>query len=88
MEPFDYFIDNERKPRLINSIKDTRNYLTHPDSDSDLELKAAKGEDLKLLCLKMNALFRLQFLRLIGFNEQEIIEIVDKCTRLKGECNL
>ena len=88
IEPFDCFIDNERKPRLINSIKDTRNYLTHPDSDSDLESRAAKGEDLILLCLKMNALFRLQFLKLIGFNEQEINDIVDKCTRLKGECNL
>ena len=88
IEPFDCFIDNERKPRLINSIKDTRNYLTHPDSDSDLESKAAKGEDLILLCLKMNALFRLQFLKLIGFDEQEIDDIVDECARLKGECNL
>ena len=88
IEPFDCFIDNERKPRLINSIKDTRNYLTHPDSDSDLESKAAKGKDLILLCLKMNALFRLQFLKLIGFDEQEIDDIVDECARLKGECNL
>ena len=36
----------------------------------------------------MNALFRLHFLKLIGFNEQEINDIMDKCTRLKGECNL
>lgn len=86
IEPFDCFIDDERKPQLIKSIKDTRNYWTH--LDPDLEAKAAKGEDLKVLCLKMNALFRLQFLKLIGFNEQEIDAIVDKCTYLKRECML
>ena len=86
IEPFDCLIDNKRKPQLINSIKDTRNYLTH--YNSDLESKAAKGEDLKFLCLKMNALFRLQFLKLIGFTEEEINDIVDKCTYLKRECML
>ena len=86
IEPFDCLIDDERKPQLIDRIKDTRNYLTH--YDSKLEPKAAKGERLKFLCLKMNALFRLQFLKLIGFNEQEINDIVDKCTYLKGQCNM
>ena len=86
IEPFDCLIDDERKPQLIKSIKDTRNYRTH--LDSDLESKAAKGKYLKFLCLKMNALFRLQFLKLIGFNEQEIDNIVDKCAYLKRDCML
>ena len=86
IEPFDCLIDDARRPQLIKHIKNTRNYLTH--HDPKLEKKAAKGVLLQFLCLKMNALFRLQFLRLIGFNEQEIIEIVDKCTYLKRECNL
>ena len=85
-EPFGNFMCGERRPGLIRSIKDTRNYLTH--YDSDLESKAAKGEALKFLCRKMNTLFRLQFLKLIGFDEQEIDDIVDKCTYFKGECNL
>ena len=86
IEPFDCLIDDERRPQLIEHIKNTRNYLTH--YDPKLEKKAAKGLGLELLCRKMNALFRLQFLKLIGFDEQEIDDIVDKCTRLKGECNL
>ena len=86
IEPFDCLIDDERKPQLIKSIRDTRHYLTH--HDKKLEQKAAKGRDLEVLCHKMNALFRLQFLKLIGFDEQEINDIVDKCTYLKGACNL
>lgn len=85
-EPFGNFMCGENRPGLIKSIKDTRNYLTH--YDSDLESKAAKGKVLEFLCLKMNALFRLQFLKLIGFDEQEINAIVDKCSYFKGECNL
>ena len=86
IEPFDCLIDDERKPKLINGIKDTRNYLTH--YDSELEPKAAKGQVLEFICHKMNALFRLHFLKLIGFNTQEIDAIVDKCSGLKGQCNL
>ena len=81
IEPFDCLIDDERKPQLIDYIVNTRNYLTH--YDSKLELKAAKGRVLEFLCRKMNALFRLHFLKLIGFDEQEIDDIVDKCPYLK-----
>ena len=73
IEPFDCLIDDARRPQLIKHIKNTRNYLTH--HDPKLEKKAAKGVLLQFLCLKMNALFRLQFLRLIGFNEQEIMRL-------------
>ena len=85
IEPFDCLIDDEIKPKLINRIKDTRNYLTH--YDSELEPKAAKGQVLRFICHKMNALFRLHFLKLIGLNEQEINSIVDNCSGLKGQCN-
>ena len=50
-------------------------------------IKAAKGKDLQCLCLKINALFRLHFLKIVGFDEQEINEIVDECPYLKGQCN-
>jgi hypothetical protein len=85
-EPFGNFMGGDNRPRLIDKIVKTRNYLTH--YDSDLESETAKGEVLQFLCSKMNALFRLHFLKLIGFGEQEINEIVDKCPHFKGECNL
>ena len=72
--------------RLKSIPKKSRHYLTH--YDSNLEPDAAKGKDLEFRCHKMNALFRLHFLKLIGLNEQEIDEIVDNCSYLKGQCNL
>ena len=85
-DPFEKYMSGEGKSQMIDRIVKTRNYLTHYDSDS--ERQAAKGEVLKFLCRKMNALFRLHFLKLIGFNEQEIDHIVDKCPYFKGECKL
>ena len=85
-EPFDNFMGGERRLELIDKIVKTRNYLTH--YDSGLESKTAKGEVLQFLCRKMNTLFQLHFLKLIGFNEQEIDSIVDECLYLKRECNL
>ena len=85
-EPFVNFMCGERRPGLIDKIVKTRHYLTH--HNKKLESKAAKGQVLQFICRKMNALFRLQFLKLIGFDEQEINAIVDKCPYFKGECNL
>lgn len=79
-------MSGEKRSQMIDRIVKTRNYLTHYDTDS--ERQAAKGQVLEFLCWKMNALFRLHFLKLIGFNEREIDSIVDKCSGLKGECNL
>ena len=86
IEPFDRFIDNERKPKLINSIKDTRNYLTH--YDSELEPKAAKDQDLYILCLKIEALFQLHFLKLIGFSDTEIDDISDEYSNIKRKLGM
>ena len=83
--PSDILIDDERRPKLITRIVKTRNSLTHYGKKS--EQKASEGVLLQFLCLKMNALFRLQFLRFIGFDEREIIEIVDKCPYFKYACN-
>ena len=84
-EPFSNFMCGESRPRLIDKIVKTRHYLTH--YDSDLESEIAKGEVMQFLCYKMNALFRLHFLKLIGFNEPEIDAIVDECPYFKGACN-
>ena len=71
---------NERR-KLIHKILKTRNYLTHYDPESEPE--AAKGEDLYVLCLKMELLFELHFLRLIGFSREKIQSISDKCPSLQ-----
>ena len=85
-EPFGNFMCGEKRPLLIDRIVKTRNYLTH--YDSDLESETAKGDVLRYLCIKMNVLFRLHFLKLIGFNEQEINAVVNECPFFKGVCNL
>ncbi len=85
-ELFASFMCGENRSKLLKKIVKTRNYLTH--NDPKLESKAAKGKELQFICLKMDALFRLQFLKLIGFNEREIDDIVDKCLYLKRQCNL
>ena len=81
-EPFSNYMCGESRPWLIDKIVNTRHYLTH--YDARLEPKIAKGEELRFICRKMNALFRLQFLKLIGFDEQEINVIVNKCPFFKG----
>ncbi len=82
IEPFeDIFGTNEKRQALIDSIIVTRNYLTH--YDLSLKQKAAKGKDLWILCLKMEVLFELHFLKLIGFSEEEIQSIVDNCYDLQ-----
>ncbi len=71
IKPFRAVIGNRTKREsLINKIVKTRNYLTH--YDLSLESEAAKGEDLWPLCLKMELLFQLHFLQLIGFSQEQI----------------
>ena len=71
IEPFKEIIEDQKKQKeLINRIVNTRNYLTH--YDQSLESEAAKGDDLWSLCLKMELLFQLHFLKLTGFSREQI----------------
>ena len=71
IEPFEDVIEDWQKPKgLIDKIVNTRNYLTH--YDLSLESKAAKDEELWPLCRKMEFLFQLHFLQLIGFSREQI----------------
>ena len=75
IEPFKEAIGDEgQQSKLIDEIVDTRDYLTH--YDFSLESKAAKDEDLPLLCLKMESLFQLHLLRLIGFRREQLDSIL------------
>ena len=82
IEPFKEFFGNkENRKKLINRIVDTRNYLTH--YDPDLESEAAKGGDLQVLCQKMEVLFQLHFLQLIGFSQEDVNSIVERQLKWK-----
>ena len=86
VDAFNNFFSEEEKTLLINLIVDTRNYLTH--YDSVLESDAAKGEDLYILCLKMELLFELHFLYLMGFSAEQIQSIADNCPKLQWKRSL
>ena len=85
IEPFkNLFGNNKNRKKLINRVVDTRNYLTY--YDQCLKPKAAEGRDLQILCRKMEVLFQLHFLQLIGFSQKDINSIVDH--RFKWELPL
>ena len=82
INPFkEIFGNSKQRGKLARKILVTRNYLTHYDPESEPE--AAKGADLHVLCLKMELLFELHFLKLTGFAPEKIQSIADKCPKLK-----
>ena len=82
IEPFkDIIGDESKRDSLIDKIVKTRNDLTH--SNLDLNPQTAKSKILWYLCLKMELLFQLHFLRLIGFNREEIDSIMANCPQIQ-----
>lgn len=74
IKPFeDIFGDEDKRKEIVDGIIHTRNYLTHHEPAR--EQKAAKGLDMWSLNLKMEAIFQLNFLRVLGFTEAEIKHI-------------
>lgn len=79
IEPFkDLFGNKEERKKLVNRIVNTRNDLTHHFSSESENI-----EDLWLLCQKMEALFQLHFLQLIGLSQEEIRAISWKPGKLQ-----
>lgn len=66
----------EERKKIINDIVNTRNYLTH--YDQSLKDSAARGNEMFLLCQKMEAIFQLQLLQKLGFSEDYIKSLVGK----------
>ena len=86
-QPFEDIIGNQTtREELISTIVKTRNYWTH--YDRRLESKAAKDEDLWSLCLKMELLFQLQFLQLIGFSREQIDSLLAHSIPFKRKLKL
>lgn len=65
----------DEQKNTINGILNTRNYLTH--YDKSIESKAASGIKLHYLCQKMEAIFQLTFLSILGFSNEEILLLVE-----------
>jgi hypothetical protein len=86
IEPFKEIIGTSKeRGKLIRSIVDTRNYLTH--YDEDLKEKAANGKKLWLLCNKLEAFFQLHFLQVLGFTNEEIKSVLDNSYELRQKLN-
>ena len=87
INPFkDLFGNSREHGSFIRKVVDTRNYLTH--YDSGLETKAASREDLWKLCMKLEALFQLHFLLLIGMDIESIKSIANKNPTLRDKLGL
>ena len=76
--PFNTFFGNNQK-RLIQKIIDTRNYLTHYSERLE-QSKVDKGELWKV-CMKLEHLFQLHLLRLIGMTDGQIEDLISKNER-------
>ena len=82
IEPFkDHLGTSRERGRLLRKIVDTRNYLTH--YSESLHDESARGRDLWVLCLKMEVIFNLHFLKVVGFTDEEINGVVENCHPLR-----
>lgn len=82
IEPFKEFLGTSKeRNKLIRTIVDTRNYLNH--YDKSLASVAASGRDLWLLCLKMEAIFQLHLLQVLGFTQAEVKSVSDNSHELQ-----
>lgn len=82
IKPFNCYIGTSKeRSKIIKNIVDTRNYFTHY-SDT-LKNDSTKGRDLWVLCLKMEAIFNLHFLKFIGFTDEKINNALRNSPSLK-----
>lgn len=82
IEPFKKILgNNKNRKKLTRKIVDTRNYLTH--YDQSLEPKIATGEDLLWLCFKMEAIFQLHLLQVLGFTQSKVESISENSVALR-----
>lgn len=78
-----YFGNNAQRQNLLKKIVDTRNFLTH--YDKSLIDKSAKGKELWILYFNMEIILNLNFLHIIGFNDEHIEDIVKNCKVIKSK---
>ncbi len=87
LEPFKRFYGNEVKRKsFVNKVVNTRNYLIH--FDESLAKDAAEREELWKLRMKLEALFQLHLLKLIGMDSTLIDNIVNENSNLRSKLEI
>ncbi|MCQ8183649.1 hypothetical protein NP603_21255 [Methylomonas sp. SURF-1] len=82
IEPFKKLLGaSAERNKLIRSIVNTRNYLTH--YDEKLKKDAVTGEELWFLCVKMEAIFQLHLLQVLGFTNEEVNSVFNRSYELQ-----
>jgi hypothetical protein len=74
IEPFKDLVGSSgERSKLIRAIVNTRNYLTH--FNDALEADATTGQELWILCKRMEAIFQLHLLDVLSFTKDEIYSV-------------
>lgn len=82
IEPFKAHLGTSKeRSKILRKIVDTRNYLTH--YSESLKDGSAKGRELWVLCQKMEVIFSLHFLKVVGFTDEKIKGVVKSSYPLK-----
>ncbi|MCY4365517.1 MAG: hypothetical protein OXE17_04750 [Chloroflexi bacterium] len=82
VDPFKAYFGTQRERRkFVNQAYDTRNYLTHYD-ESTTESRAKTTDELFELHGRLEGLFQLQLLKLIGVDSSTIDSIVENSASL------
>jgi hypothetical protein len=76
-----HFGSSSEREKLVRGIVNSRNFFTH--YNESLRSKAASGETLSRLCLKLEAILQLSFLNLLEFSEAELDAIIKNSRTLK-----
>jgi hypothetical protein len=75
LKPFaSHFGNAEARKEFVDRMVDTRNYLTH--YDPKLAERAAQGIAIYYLTAKLQALFQLHLLAMIGISEERIEQLI------------
>lgn len=73
IEPFgDLFGSSSETRALVRDIVDMRNYLTHYDRKLESRARSINDNRMYGICLRLDALFHLHFLRLTGMDTDRI----------------
>ena len=86
IEPYKEIFGNTKDRNIfIRKAVDTRNYLTH--YDKSLKSNMACGEDMWKLFLKMEVIFQLYLLQILGLSKKEIEKILNSNDKLQNKLN-
>lgn len=87
IEPFrDFYGSNRERNSFIDAVVDMRNHLIH--SDSDLSESTSDTKEMYILSMKLQSLFQLHFLKILGMDGKNIEEIVRKNDVLRRNLEL